>query len=154
MPRCTVCSFSSPHRIQRLLGRPASESGRLCARMGAAEGQSLPVGVRTLSSRWASPSWRPGSSLKRCVRCCRVSPARRRQLRWRLATARSPPSTSGCARSPATCGRQDLDSTKRAGSVKIRVETIAHYLEKHGRAILSKKKEAISAGCPLSQAGQ
>jgi hypothetical protein len=38
--------------------------------------------------------------------------------------------------------------------VKIRVETIAHYLEKHGRAILSKKKEAISAGCPLSQAGQ
>jgi predicted nucleotide-binding protein (sugar kinase/HSP70/actin superfamily) len=44
---------------------------------------------------------------------------------------------------------QDLDSTKPAGSVKIRVETIAHYLEKYAAAILEKKKAASPAGCPL-----
>ena len=37
---------------------------------------------------------------------------------------------------------QDLDSTKPAGSVKIRVETIAHYLEKHCAGIVAKKKAA------------
>src|SRR5215467_4802899 len=31
---------------------------------------------------------------------------------------------------------QDLDSTKPAGSVKIRVETIAHYLERYAPAIV------------------
>lgn len=44
---------------------------------------------------------------------------------------------------------QDLDSTKPAGSVKIRVETIAHYLEKYAAGILAKKKAASPAGCPL-----
>jgi len=44
---------------------------------------------------------------------------------------------------------QDLDSTKPAGSVKIRVETIAHYLQKHGAETIAKKKGAAPAGCPL-----
>lgn len=44
---------------------------------------------------------------------------------------------------------QDLDSTKPAGSVKIRVETIAHYLQKHSAAIIARKKEAAGPRCPL-----
>jgi predicted nucleotide-binding protein (sugar kinase/HSP70/actin superfamily) len=44
---------------------------------------------------------------------------------------------------------QDLDSTKPAGSVKIRVETITHYLEKYAGQIIDKKKAAMPAGCPL-----
>ena len=44
---------------------------------------------------------------------------------------------------------QDLDSTKPAGSVKSRVETIAHYLEKCSAAIVAKKKAASPPGCPL-----
>ena len=44
---------------------------------------------------------------------------------------------------------QDLDSTKPAGSVKIRVETITHYLEKYAGAIIEKKKAAMPPGCPL-----
>lgn len=44
---------------------------------------------------------------------------------------------------------QDLDSTKPAGSVKIRVETIAHYLEKYAGDIIEKKKAAMGPGCPL-----
>jgi predicted nucleotide-binding protein (sugar kinase/HSP70/actin superfamily) len=44
---------------------------------------------------------------------------------------------------------QDLDSTKPAGSVKIRVETIAHYLEKYSAQIVEKKRAASPAGCPL-----
>ena len=44
---------------------------------------------------------------------------------------------------------QDLDSTKPAGSVKIRVETIAHYLQKYGAETIAKKKAAAPAGCPL-----
>jgi predicted nucleotide-binding protein (sugar kinase/HSP70/actin superfamily) len=44
---------------------------------------------------------------------------------------------------------QDLDSTKPAGSVKIRVETIAHYLDKYSTGILEKKKAASPPGCPL-----
>jgi len=47
---------------------------------------------------------------------------------------------------------QDLDSTKPAGSVKIRVETIAHYLEKYARDIIGKKKAAMPPGCPLLSA--
>jgi len=45
---------------------------------------------------------------------------------------------------------QDLDSTKPAGSVKIRVETIAHYLKKYSAEIIEKKKAASQAGCPLA----
>ena len=44
---------------------------------------------------------------------------------------------------------QDLDSTKPAGSVKIRVETIAHYLRKYGADTIAKKKADMPAGCPL-----
>jgi predicted nucleotide-binding protein (sugar kinase/HSP70/actin superfamily) len=44
---------------------------------------------------------------------------------------------------------QDLDSTKPAGSVKIRVETIAHYLQKYSAGIVAKKKVAAPLGCPL-----
>ena len=44
---------------------------------------------------------------------------------------------------------QDLDSTKPAGSVKIRVETITHYLEKYAREIIERKKAAMPPGCPL-----
>lgn len=44
---------------------------------------------------------------------------------------------------------QDLDATKPAGSVKIRVETIAHYLRQCSADIIAKKKAAAPAGCPL-----
>jgi predicted nucleotide-binding protein (sugar kinase/HSP70/actin superfamily) len=44
---------------------------------------------------------------------------------------------------------QDLDSTKPSGSVKIRVETITHYLEKYAGSIIEKKKAAMPPGCPL-----
>lgn len=44
---------------------------------------------------------------------------------------------------------QDLDSTKPAGSVKIRVETIAHYLAKHAAGIIAGKRAAGPPDCPL-----
>ena len=44
---------------------------------------------------------------------------------------------------------QDLDSTKPAGSVKIRVETIAHYLERYAAGMIETKKAAMEPGCPL-----
>jgi predicted nucleotide-binding protein (sugar kinase/HSP70/actin superfamily) len=44
---------------------------------------------------------------------------------------------------------QELDSTKPAGSVKIRVETIAHYLQKHAKEIIARKKAAAAPACPL-----
>jgi predicted nucleotide-binding protein (sugar kinase/HSP70/actin superfamily) len=44
---------------------------------------------------------------------------------------------------------QDLDSTKPAGSVKIRVETIAYYLEKHSGGIVANKKAVAPPRCPL-----
>ena len=44
---------------------------------------------------------------------------------------------------------QDLDSTKPAGSVKIRVETIATYLEKLSAGIIAKKLAASPGACPL-----
>lgn len=47
---------------------------------------------------------------------------------------------------------QDLDSTKPAGSVKIRIETIAHYLERYAASIIERKKAAAPAGCPLTPA--
>ena len=43
---------------------------------------------------------------------------------------------------------QDLDSTKPAGSVKIRVETITHYLAQYAGDIIAKKKAAIAARLP------
>jgi len=53
------------------------------------------------------------------------------------------------ALAPTGASTQDLDSTKPAGSVKIRVETITHYLEKYAGAIIEKKKAAMPPGCPL-----
>lgn len=44
---------------------------------------------------------------------------------------------------------QDLDSTKPAGSVKIRVETIAHYLARYGTSIIERKRALMPPGCPL-----
>jgi predicted nucleotide-binding protein (sugar kinase/HSP70/actin superfamily) len=44
---------------------------------------------------------------------------------------------------------QELDSTKPAGSVKIRVETIAHYLQKYAAEIIERKKAAAAPHCPL-----
>jgi predicted nucleotide-binding protein (sugar kinase/HSP70/actin superfamily) len=44
---------------------------------------------------------------------------------------------------------QDLDSTKPAGSVKIRVETIAYYLQRSSATIIKSKKEQMPSRCPL-----
>jgi predicted nucleotide-binding protein (sugar kinase/HSP70/actin superfamily) len=44
---------------------------------------------------------------------------------------------------------QDLDSTKPAGSLKIRVETITHYLAVHAASIIEKKKAAMPPACPI-----
>jgi predicted nucleotide-binding protein (sugar kinase/HSP70/actin superfamily) len=44
---------------------------------------------------------------------------------------------------------QELDSPKPAGSVKIRVETIAYYLEKYSARIIQKKKESMASSGPL-----
>jgi predicted nucleotide-binding protein (sugar kinase/HSP70/actin superfamily) len=49
---------------------------------------------------------------------------------------------------------QDLDSTKPAGSVKIRVETIAHYLERHSPKILAAKLAAMKTPLPRCLAPQ
>ncbi len=46
---------------------------------------------------------------------------------------------------------QDLDSTKPAGSVKIRVETIAHYLQKYAGGIINKKRKALPGAFPAMQ---
>lgn len=44
---------------------------------------------------------------------------------------------------------QELDSTKPAGSVKIRVETISHYLEKYASQIIARKLAVSPPDCPL-----
>lgn len=52
---------------------------------------------------------------------------------------------------------QDLDATKPAGSIKIRVETIAYYLERKSHDIVSRKLSALgsppwtSVSAPLSE---
>jgi predicted nucleotide-binding protein (sugar kinase/HSP70/actin superfamily) len=43
----------------------------------------------------------------------------------------------------------DLDATKPAGSVRIRVETIVHYVRKRSPAIMEKKRAALAGPCPL-----
>jgi predicted nucleotide-binding protein (sugar kinase/HSP70/actin superfamily) len=43
----------------------------------------------------------------------------------------------------------DLDSTKPSGSVKIRVETITHYMSKYSQDIIARKREMLSPNCPL-----
>ena len=43
----------------------------------------------------------------------------------------------------------DLDATKPAGSVKIRVETVAYYLERSSADIIARKKLQTKGRCPL-----
>ena len=43
----------------------------------------------------------------------------------------------------------DLDSTKPAGSIKIRVETIAHYMAKYSQEIMQRKLAWLAPGNPL-----
>jgi predicted nucleotide-binding protein (sugar kinase/HSP70/actin superfamily) len=43
----------------------------------------------------------------------------------------------------------DLDSTKPAGSIKIRIETIVHYVSKYAQQIIEKKKALLPPDCPL-----
>ena len=43
---------------------------------------------------------------------------------------------------------QDLDSTKPAGSVRIRIETIAHYLERKSAQIVSAKSARLASREP------
>jgi predicted nucleotide-binding protein (sugar kinase/HSP70/actin superfamily) len=45
---------------------------------------------------------------------------------------------------------QDLDATKPSGSVRIRVETIAHYLGQQSSSIIARKKALTGPGCPLT----
>jgi len=47
----------------------------------------------------------------------------------------------------------DLDSTKPAGGIKIRVETISHYLAKYSQEIIERKLGYLSPECPLVDAG-
>jgi predicted nucleotide-binding protein (sugar kinase/HSP70/actin superfamily) len=48
----------------------------------------------------------------------------------------------------------DLDSTKPAGSIRIRVETIVHYLAKHSQDIIQRKLAWSSSECPLLRHAQ
>jgi hypothetical protein len=43
----------------------------------------------------------------------------------------------------------DLDATKPAGGIKIRVQTIVHYLEKYSPEIIRRKLAWLPAPCPL-----
>jgi len=45
----------------------------------------------------------------------------------------------------------DLDSTKPAGSVKIRIETIVHYLAKYSDKIIQRKLSLLPPDCPLME---
>jgi len=44
----------------------------------------------------------------------------------------------------------DLDATKPAGSIKIRIETIAHYLSKHSSEIIERKRALLSPASPFA----
>ena len=44
----------------------------------------------------------------------------------------------------------DLDSTKPSGGIKIRVETISHYLGKYSQEIIQRKLSYLSPNCPLA----
>lgn len=45
----------------------------------------------------------------------------------------------------------DLDATKPAGGVKIRVQTIVHYVEKHARELIAKKLSRLPEPGPFAQ---
>jgi predicted nucleotide-binding protein (sugar kinase/HSP70/actin superfamily) len=44
----------------------------------------------------------------------------------------------------------DLDATKPGGGIKIRVETIVHYLSKYSEEIIQRKLNYLSPNCPLA----
>jgi len=44
----------------------------------------------------------------------------------------------------------DLDATKPAGGVKIRVQTIAHHLDKYSKGIINRKQSWLPETCPLT----
>jgi predicted nucleotide-binding protein (sugar kinase/HSP70/actin superfamily) len=44
----------------------------------------------------------------------------------------------------------DLDSTKPSGSIKIRVETIVHYMAKYSQEIIQRKLGWLASRCPLA----
>jgi predicted nucleotide-binding protein (sugar kinase/HSP70/actin superfamily) len=46
----------------------------------------------------------------------------------------------------------DLDATKPAGSINIRIETIVHYVEKYSPDIIRRKLAWLPAACPLNAA--
>lgn len=48
----------------------------------------------------------------------------------------------------------DLDSTKPAGSIRIRIETIVHYLAKYSDKIIEKKLALLPPDCPLLEVRQ
>lgn len=43
----------------------------------------------------------------------------------------------------------DLDATKPTGSIKIRIETIVHYVSKYSQDIIQRKLSWLSPNCPL-----
>jgi predicted nucleotide-binding protein (sugar kinase/HSP70/actin superfamily) len=43
----------------------------------------------------------------------------------------------------------DLDATKQTSGIKIRVQTIAHYVEKYSRDLIEKKLSWLPENCPL-----
>jgi len=45
----------------------------------------------------------------------------------------------------------DLDSTKPSGSIKIRVETIVHYMAKYSQEIIRRKLGWLAPHCPLGE---
>jgi predicted nucleotide-binding protein (sugar kinase/HSP70/actin superfamily) len=45
----------------------------------------------------------------------------------------------------------DLDSTKPGGSIKIRVETIVHYMAKYSPGMIERKLAYLSPNCPLGE---
>jgi predicted nucleotide-binding protein (sugar kinase/HSP70/actin superfamily) len=45
----------------------------------------------------------------------------------------------------------DLDSTKPTGSIRIRIETIVHYLAKYSEKIMNQKLALLPPDCPLLQ---
>jgi predicted nucleotide-binding protein (sugar kinase/HSP70/actin superfamily) len=47
----------------------------------------------------------------------------------------------------------DLDSTKPSGSIKIRVETIVHYMAKYSQEIIQRKLGLLSPDSPLDNNG-
>jgi predicted nucleotide-binding protein (sugar kinase/HSP70/actin superfamily) len=48
----------------------------------------------------------------------------------------------------------DLDATKPSGSIKIRVETIVHYMAKYSDDIVRRKLAWLPPGCPLYRAAE